>query len=347
MKKKAITTVIIGFTTLMIGLILVGIGFLTGGIQQLTEISQPDQITKDYKGLSAIKVESMPHEVIIQESSDDQFHVTYTDSKNNLGNALQLKQTDKELTVTAKRREFRIKGILQVLGEVLSQEYQNSNTITITIPKNKTLDKFTIQTFSYTSIENSHIKEATITGGLRLQNVQIDSGQLSGYYISVNQSTLKNLTISSHEKNIDLMQSQLENSTIKSYSYLDASELTLKGDNHFTPAKEQLTETNIDLTDQSLQNLNWYIQNKVNKQSLAEGLGYGGFSESELADLYKENQYLQNEFQKIGIFTSDKYEKLPVLSNDKEHTLILDKKESKNKLTIETTNATINIRTPE
>lgn len=347
MKKKLTIAIIVGFSSLILGLILVGIGFFTGGVERLTEISQPEKITKSYTNLSDIRINFVPQEILVQESSDEQFHITYMKSKNNLHNALQIKQEGENVTLTSARNKFRIQGILQTFGEILSQEYDTSNILTIKIPKDKTLDKLTIETFSYISILNSTIDEVDLSGEVHLENVQLNSGQINGNLVTIDQSTLKNLTIYSTNSSVHLTKSQLENVSLKEYFELDASALTLKGENTFTPTEERLTVTNIDLTNQSLKDLSWNIHNSVDKKSFASEDSFYELSESELEELYEGGSYLEEQLQNVGIFTKDKYEKLPVSSTKDEYSLIVDKKESKNKLTIKTTNATINIRTPE
>ncbi|WP_253911844.1 hypothetical protein [Streptococcus suis] len=63
--------------------------------------------------------------------------------------------------------------------------------------------------------------------------------------------------------------------------------------------------------------------------------------------MVNQDPYLQERLGEIGIFTSDKYTKYPVKTENDLQTLTLENKGSKNKLTIEATNATINLGTPK
>lgn len=62
--------------------------------------------------------------------------------------------------------------------------------------------------------------------------------------------------------------------------------------------------------------------------------------------MVNQDPYLKERLGEVGIFTSDKYTKFPVKTENDLQTLTLENKGSKNKLTIEATNATINLGTP-
>lgn len=348
MKKKIISAIVIGFSCVLLGSVLIGIGFFTGGVEKLSKISEPEQITKDYSDLSSIHLELLPQSVLIQESPDQQFHVTYLQSKNNLFAAPLLVEKEKELVLSATNQPLKINGLLQLFGEILSRRNRTNDAITIQIPKNKQLEKLSGTSYLQISIENTQIKEVDISGAIYLSNVQINSGKIASHSTFAEQSTLKNVTITSQASPVQLEKTQLENVSIKDYLELNASKLTLKGQNTFIPSKYRLSVTNLDVTDQTLQDLNWNVSNRLDEKSLAVDLGYeySEMSDKEREQAYKENTYLQEQLQQVGIFVRDKYAKLPVSSSKDGSRLLIENKDHKQILTIEATNATINIRTP-
>ncbi|MFM0854859.1 DUF4097 family beta strand repeat-containing protein [Streptococcus suis] len=350
MKKKLTIAIIIGFVSLIAGLILAGIGFFTGGITRLEEVAAPTEVHKTFTDLNTIKIDFIPHSVYIKESSDNNYHVTYANSDNNIQNPLNLSEKDGVLTLSAQELEFAIEGIMQYLGESLAQRRINVFSVTIEVPKGKTLNKLEGDHFYKSAsfvIENVHIKEANLSGGVDLNKVTIDSGQIETGYFQATQSTLKDMHINLQGSSVRLSETSLEAVTIEGYSQLDSRQLTLLGDNRFTPSDTYSSTTNLDLTDKSLANSNLLINLQIDKKKLAEALGYYYEDESDLEEMFNQDPYLKEQLKAVGIFTSDKYTKLPVKTEGDKQTLTLENKGSKNKLTIEATNATINLGTPK
>ncbi|ATZ02749.1 DUF4097 family beta strand repeat-containing protein [Streptococcus suis] len=350
MKKKLTIAIIIGFVSLIAGLILAGIGFFTGGITRLEEVAAPTEVHKTFTDLNTIKIDFIPHSVYIKESSDNNYHVTYANSDNNIQNPLNLSEKDGVLTLSAQELEFAIEGIMQYLGESLAQRRINVFSVTIEVPKGKTLNKLERDHFYKSAsfvIENVHIKEANLSGGVDLNKVTIDSGQIETGYFQATQSTLKDMHINLHESSVRLSETSLENVTIEGYSQLDSRQLTLLGDNRFTPSDSYSSTTFLDLTDKSLADSNLLITNQIDKKKLVEAQGYYYEDGNDLGEMVNQDPYLQERLGEIGIFTSDKYTKYPVKTENDLQTLTLENKGSKNKLTIEATNATINLGTPK
>ncbi|MEG3243639.1 DUF4097 family beta strand repeat-containing protein [Streptococcus suis] len=350
MKKKLTIAIIIGFVSLIAGLILAGIGFFTGGITRLEEVAAPTEVHKTFTDLNTIKIDFIPHSVYIKESSDNNYHVTYANSDNNIQNPLNLSEKDGVLTLSAQELEFAIEGIMQYLGESLAQRRINVFSVTIEVPKGKTLNKLEGEHFYKSAsfvIENVHIKEANLSGGVDLNKVTIDSGQIETGYFQATQSTLKDMHINLQGSSVRLSETSLEAVTIEGYSQLDSRQLTLLGDNRFTPSDSYSSTTFLDLTDKSLADSNLLITNQIDKKKLVEAQGYYYEDGNDLGEMVNQDPYLQERLGEIGIFTSDKYTKYPVKTENDLQTLTLENKSSKNKLTIEATNATINLGTPK
>ncbi|AZR98086.1 hypothetical protein XK27_06925 [Streptococcus suis] len=349
MKKKLTIAIIIGFVSLIAGLILAGIGFFTGGITRLEEVAAPTEVHKTFTDLNTIKIDFIPHSVYIKESSDNNYHVTYANSDNNIQTPLKLSEKDGVLTLSAQELEFAIEGIMQYLGESLAQRRINVFSVTIEVPKGKTLNKLEGDHFYKSAsfvIENVHIKEANLSGGVDLNKVTIDSGQIETGYFQATQSTLKDMHINLHESSVRLSETSLENVTIKNYQELNANQLTLLGKNVLTPSEYSLSVTNINLTDKSLQDINLNISTQLDIKTLAEHLGYHYETLEELKQAVGDMSYFNEQAENVGIFTKDKYQTLSIKKEEDKQTLTLEKKESNNSLTVTSTNATINLRTP-
>ncbi|HEM4069736.1 TPA: DUF4097 family beta strand repeat protein [Streptococcus suis] len=350
MKKKLTIAIIIGFVSLIAGLILAGIGFFTGGITRLEEVAAPTEVHKTFTDLNTIKIDFIPHSIYIKESSDSNYHVTYANSDNNIQSPLKLSEKDGVLTLSTQELEFAIEGIMQYLGESLAQRRINVFSVTIEVPKGKTLNKLEGEHFYKSAsfvIENVHIKEANLSGGVDLNKVTIDSGQIETGYFQATQSTLKDMHINFQESSVRLSETSLENVTIEGYSQLDSKQVTLLGDNRFTPSDTYSSTTFLDVTDKSLADSNLLITNQIDKKKLVEAQGYYYEDGEDLGEIVNQDPYLQERLEEVGIFTSDKYTKFPVKTENDLQTLTLENKDSQNKLTIEATNATINLGTPK
>ncbi|HEM5199127.1 TPA: DUF4097 family beta strand repeat protein [Streptococcus suis] len=351
MKKKLTIAIIIGFVSLIAGLILAGIGFFTGGVTRLEEVAAPTEVHKTFTDLNTIKIDFIPHNVYIKESSDSNYHVTYANSDNNMQSPLKLAEKEGTLTLSSQQESFAIEGIMQYLGERLAQRRINVFSVTIEVPKGKTLDKLEgegLHFYEYGSfvIENVHIQEVDLSAGIFLDNAQIDSGKITaGYFEAVN-SALRNTSISANESSVNLIETSLENVTIKNYQELNANQLTLLGKNVLTPSEHSLSVTNINLTDKSLQDINLNISTQLDIKTLAEHLGYHYETLEELKQAVGDMSYFNEQAENVGIFTKDKYQTLSIKKEEDKQTLTLEKKESNNSLIITSTNATINLRTP-
>ncbi|HEL2200977.1 TPA: DUF4097 family beta strand repeat protein [Streptococcus suis] len=347
MKKKLTMALIIGFVSLIAGLILAGIGFFTGGMTRLEEVAAPTEVHKTFTDLNTIKIDFIPHSVYIKESSDNNYHVTYANSDNNIQKPLKLSEKDGVLTLSAQELKFAIEGIMQYLGERLAQRDVDVNYVTIEIPKGETLNKlegYTLNLYSNSTLEleDVHIKEINITGRIYMNGSQIDSGHIQTNSFNSFESTLKNLEISGSDSMINLSGVTLENVKIEDYYDLSAIEATFKGNNILTPSKtNSYNHTRLDLTEQSLQDINLAIGTQFDLMALAQNQGYYAENEKELEEMMGDLTHLEKQFETMGIHTSGVYEKLSVKKEDRKQSLTLENKNSKNSLTIDAINATI------
>ncbi|WP_153052179.1 DUF4097 family beta strand repeat-containing protein, partial [Streptococcus suis] len=101
----------------------------------------PTEVHKTFTDLNTIKIDFIPHNVYIKESSDSNYHVTYANSDNNMQSPLKLAEKEGTLTLSSQQESFAIEGIMQYLGERLAQRRINVFSVTIEVPKGKTLDK--------------------------------------------------------------------------------------------------------------------------------------------------------------------------------------------------------------
>lgn len=354
MKKKVTFAIIMGFVSLIAGLILAGIGFFTGGVTRLEEVATPTEVHKTFTDLKTIQIDFIPHSVYIKESSDSDYHVTYANSDNNIQPPLKVNEKNGVLTLSSQEQEFAIEGIMQYLGERLAQRHINVFSVTIEVPKGKTLDKLEGQGPHFYKfggfhfvIENIHIKEVDLSGGVTLDKVTIDSGQLETDYFQATQSKLKDTHIRIQGSNVRLTETSLEEVSIEGYTQLDSKQITLVGDNSLTPSDIYPSTTNLDLTDKSLADSNLLIRNQIDKKKLAESEGYYYEDEASLEEMFKQDSYLKEQLEAVGIFTSDTYTKLPVKTEGDLQTLTLENRNSKNRLILEATNSTINLGTSE
>ena len=347
MKKKLTLALIIGFVSLIAGLILAGIGFFTGGMTRLEEVAAPTEVHKTFTDLNTIKIDFIPHSVYIKESSDNNYHVTYANSDNNIQKPLKLSEKDGVLTLSAQELKFAIEGIMQYLGERLAQRDVDVNYVTIEIPKGETLNKlegYTLNLYSNSTLEleDVHIKEINITGRIYMNGSQIDSGHIQTNSFNSFESTLKNLEISGSDSMINLSGVTLENVKIEDYYDLSAIEATFKGNNILTPSKtNSYNHTRLDLTEQSLQDINLAISTQFDLMALAQNQGYYAENEKELEEMMGDLTHLEKQFETMGIHTRGVYEILSVKKEDRKQSLILENKNSKNSLTIDAVNATI------
>ncbi|HEP1818294.1 TPA: DUF4097 family beta strand repeat protein [Streptococcus suis] len=347
MKKKLTIALIIGFVSLIVGLILAGIGFFTGGMTRLEEVAAPTEVHKTFTDLNTIKIDFIPHSVYIKESSDNNYHVTYANSDNNIQKPLKLSEKDGVLTLSAQELKFAIEGIMQYLGERLAQRDVDVNYVTIEIPKGETLNKlegYTLNLYSNSTLEleDVHIKESNITGRIYMNGSQIDSGHIQTNSFNSFESTLKNLEISGSDSMINLSGVTLENVKLENYYDLSALQISLKGNNVFTPSKtNSYNHTRLDLTEQSLQDINLAIGTQFDLMALAQNQGYYAENEKELEGMMGDLTHLEKQFETMGIHTRGVYEKLSVKKEDRKQSLTLENKNSKNSLTIDAVNATI------
>ena len=335
MKKKLTTTLLIGFVSLVAGLILAGIGFFSGGYQQLVTLSAPKQIEKTYSNLHSLSIQTHQRSVEIVESQDQDFHVYYTLSNN--GRTPHLTITDKDglLTISEERETSTvIRGIMQFLGEEVSDHRGDRYQLRIEVPSGKTLD--TVQIINHTWVQPAYltgirVKDLQISAAFTLHHVTADKASLDASYqfAQISKSRLKEAALTGSDYRLVLEDTQLETSSIANYSQLNSKNLTLLGDNVFSPATAVgwgVSTTQLDLSKESRTNLQLDLSTRLDKDMLHQA--YGGYDDSEASD-------------KVGIFTTDAYKHLPIQTETDTHRLSLEKPGSKNKLHIDAVNAHI------
>lgn len=349
MKKKVTFAIIVGFVSLIAGLILAGIGFFSGGMTRLEEVATPTEVHKTFTDLKTIKIDFIPHNISIKESSDSDYHVTYANSDNAIFTPLKVIEKDGLLTLSYEDEKFELEGIMQYIGEILAHRKVDVHTITIEIPKGKALERLEGNVgYHYAPatlfIENSHINEIDLAADISLKNVQIDKGTISSAIFTADQSTLRQLKLDSFGNSLTLKETRLEQVEIVGYHELHSSQLTLIGENSFLPSQSIPSTTNLQLTEQSLQDISFNLRTNLDKKKLADFQGYYYEDEADLEELFNQDPYLKERLGEVGIFTAgNNYANLSVKKEGDTQTLTLENKDSKNKLTIDAINATIHL----
>lgn len=350
MKKKLTISLIIGFVSLITGLILAGIGFFSGGVAKLEDISQPELIEKTYDKISEIQITGLSKEFYIQESPDQKVHVRYYKQTNYLGPVLEVSEKDGILRLEqASEDPLQVKGILQLGGEILASRDLATYRVEIELPKGSKLNKLSgTQYGALLSLTDVAIAELDFIGNIAAENTSIEKASVQAPYLYLNKSVLKNATVHSEAGHVVMKDSSLEATKIDYYQNLEAQNLTIIGQVTFL-SESNLVATNVDLSEQTLANTGLDATTSIDPKAFVESMGYYGYSGQEgeelnLKQIFKEEPYLEEAFQNIGIFTSEKYAHLTVTKQEDQEKLTVEKKDSKNKLTIQAINGTINFR---
>ncbi len=343
MKKRLIIASIIGFVSLILGLIITGIGYFSGGIDQLSQVVKPAYIEKSYEQLDTVFVNGFAHTLQFTESADDKYHVRYYDFEDSNFWPLQVIENKGNLTIESYFTDTKINGIMQYGAEIIANNNPTYQTLTIEVPKNKTLKKLSGSIGPNITIENIHIEELDLYGSPQILNSTIDKGKLvlDGYMPYIENSTLKNLTIAADHNYIALNDVQLENVTIEEFSELIAINISLTGSNTFTSSGPGMNpRLTLSLSEASQKEAFVNLEVPINKKRLAYANGLE-LSDEEIEEYFAESDYLQEQLNEIGIFPTSIYKDQKVTSDSDKQTLTVGKTDSKHSLTVKATNANI------
>ena len=346
MKKKLLITSITGFVCLILGLIMTGIGFFSGGADQLSDVVKPTYKEQSYNQLDSVLINGgWERSIRIIESEDSLYHVRYNDFEKSFLLPFQVTENDGELILDSIVPDFKINGIMQFLAEnVAIRNYENLE-VTIEIPKGKTLKKLESGINNGLSIEGIHIEQVSLYGSPSIIRSTIENGSINADYgnVYIEDSILKNVTATGYASSFHISDSQLENTTWGQYNSIDTSNITVIGENRFTGYGEYPhTNSRINLSEKSQKEALLTAELSIDKRKLFY-YGESNLTDEEIENLIKEDANLQEQLKEIGIFPEGVYKDQTVTVDDNKQTFTSGKKDSKNKLTITSTNGVIQL----
>ena len=346
MKKKLLIASITGFLCLILGLIMTGIGFFSGGADQLSDVVKPTYKEQSYNQLDSVLINGgWERSIRIIESEDSLFHVRYNDFEKSFLLPFQVTENDGELILDSIVPDFKINGIMQFLAEnVAIRNYENLE-VTIEIPKGKTLKKLESGINNGLSIEGIHIEQVSLYGSPSIIRSTIENGSINADYgnVYIEDSILKNVTATGYASSFHISDSQLENTTWGQYNSIDTSNITVIGENRFTGYGEYPhTNSRINLSEKSQKEALLTAELSIDKRKLFY-YGESNLTDEEIENLIKEDANLQEQLKEIGIFPEGVYKDQTVTVEDTKQTFTSGKKDSKNKLTITSTNGVIQL----
>ena len=346
MKKKLLITSITGFVCLILGLIMTGIGFFSGGADQLSDVVKPTYKEQSYNQLDSVLINGgWERSIRIIESEDSLYHVRYNDFEKSFLLPFQVTENDGELILDSIVPDFKINGIMQFLAEnVAIRNYENLE-VTIEIPKGKTLKKLESGINNGLSIEGIHIEQVSLYGSPSIIRSTIENGSINADYgnVYIEDSILKNVTATGYASSFHISDSQLENTTWGQYNSIDTSNITVIGENRFTGYGEYPhTNSRINLSEKSQKEALLTAELSIDKRKLFY-YGESNLTDEEIENLIQEDANLQEQLKEIGIFPEGVYKDQTVTVDDNKQTFTSGKKDSKNKLTITSTNGVIQL----
>lgn len=346
MKKKLLITSITGFVCLILGLIMTGIGFFSGGADQLSDVVKPTYKEQSYNQLDSVLINGgWERSIRIIESEDSLYHVRYNDFEKSFLLPFQVTENDGELILDSIVPDFKINGIMQFLAEnVAIRDYENLE-VTIEIPKGKTLKKLESGINNGLSIEGIHIEQVSLYGSPSIIRSTIENGSINADYgnVYIEDSILKNVTATGYASSFHISDSQLENTTWGQYNSIDTSNITVIGENRFTGYGEYPhTNSRINLSEKSQKEALLTAELSIDKRKLFY-YGESNLTDEEIESIIQEDANLQEQLKEIGIFPEGVYKDQTVTVDDNKQTFTSGKKDSKNKLTITSTNGVIQL----
>ena len=346
MKKKLLITSITGFVCLILGLIMTGIGFFSGGADQLSDVVKPTYKEQSYNQLDSVLINGgWERSIRIIESEDSLYHVRYNDFEKSFLLPFQVTENDGELILDSIVPDFKINGIMQFLAEnVAIRNYENLE-VTIEIPKGKTLKKLESGINNGLSIEGIHIEQVSLYGSPSIIRSTIENGSINADYgnVYIEDSILKNVTATGYASSFHISDSQLENTTWGQYNSIDTSNITVIGENRFTGYGEYPhTNSRINLSEKSQKEALLTAELSIDKRKLFY-YGESNLTDEEIESIIQEDANLQEQLKEIGIFPEGVYKDQTVTVDDNKQTFTSGKKDSKNKLTITSTNGVIQL----
>ncbi|MGT2742628.1 DUF4097 family beta strand repeat-containing protein [Streptococcus plurextorum] len=286
MKTKPLSTkwkylLFFGLGSLLVGFSLLSFGATAGGIDGIKANTKAKITTLTFDHVKAIDVSTF-RDVTIQGGDVEKVTVTYYNHPKFLPET-EVTQSGDTLNLSQNSRGSIITGFMEAGGYVLNEHQSRGqySQITITVPKDMTIDKLSGNFMSLNSaLVNLTINEINTSGSLGyIVNTTIKSGSLTGIEgAQVDGSTLTNLTFE-HLGSLYISDSQLENIQFPNFSsHLSADTSTFKN----ISFDNALQETYPDTTDSDWEEETYYYSYGVSlslADSSIENLTFKGAGE--------------------------------------------------------------------
>ena len=245
------------------GLLLLGIGMASGAKTDFSRISHERAKTiqnkrYDYQDLKKATFFIPTGDILIKESSDSQFHVSYYQDPEQSKNPIVYK--DGELEIVEKDQSYFKKSVhvQTILQYFLNQESIYTRKLILEIPKGKKLDLLDVTPYSGNlSIEKSAFKQLVLhsyTHDVNLSQVTIQQGTISvdNGQLTVKDSQLNNLEFTSQRGELLLTKNKITDSTFNWHRNIQGQDLSLEGT---TSIQSELGQVHLQLTPNSYEHL--------------------------------------------------------------------------------------------
>ena len=203
----------ISLFSLALGAVLLGAGYATGGVQAIQEITAPSKQTETFTDISDIHLDTYRY-VTVQAGNVDETVVTYSSGSKFIAD-VQVTKEGNTLSIKGQQQRSVVAGAVELLGYLLNEAQRQNlyEEIVITVPKNQVLNSISGAGLSGLSLNNLTVKNLEYGSTMDVISSTIEGGKVSGY-LSVYDSSLKNMTIDIYDSYSNVSDSQLEDLTI-------------------------------------------------------------------------------------------------------------------------------------
>lgn len=217
MKKRYKISLIIALISLFSGLSLGYWGYQAGGLEDIKTLTQPKQKKQTFSALEKIDINLLSHNLIIQPSDDDQWHLSYYVHQRLVTNPLDIKEENKTLFLKNKEiNDIQMTGVFYGTGYWLNNQDKNTNNIILSVPKGHHIKEITGSTASVLNLNQVSVDHLQLSGDIVADEAMIHSGDISvsrEQDLFISNSQLKNVTIDQIDylriKNSQIINSQL------------------------------------------------------------------------------------------------------------------------------------------
>lgn len=292
----------LGIGACLLGGALTTLGSVSGGLTNLIQASNKDlkvtKVEESYEDIQSLTIDLNNRSLVIQESSDNQAHLTYYQSENHQVDG----KTIGKVTATYQNQNLQLQdekeptfipfntGIRSLLS-IFDQESNEKRTVTLALPKGSQLSNLKVKILDG-SLSLSHLTadQADIqmgAGSMQIEDSQLKNSKIAGFDGSVNmkrtilsqseltltagsaeilESQLEAVTLTDTDGSIQLSQSRLADSNLTlTAGRLTSSNLDIAGNTSITSRDGSV---DLNLTSDSYQTLNYDLQAQDGSTSL-------------------------------------------------------------------------------